>query len=84
MYMSIPIAQFIPPPPYPLLTVSWFSISVTLFYFCFVSKFICSLFLGFPCGSDGKETACNVGDLGSTPGLERSLGGGHGNPIQYS
>ena len=28
---------------------------------------------GFPCGSDGKESACNVGDLGSIPGLGRSL-----------
>ena len=84
MYRSNPIAQFIPPPPYPLLTVHLFSISVTLFYCYFVSKFLCSLFLGFPCGSDGKETAYNVGDLGSTPGLERSPGGGHDNPIQYS
>ena len=82
--MSVPIAQFIPPPPYPLLTVSLFSTSVALFYFCFVSKFICSLFLGFPGGSDGKETACNVGDLGSTPGLGRSPGGEHDNPLQYS
>ena len=29
--------------------------------------------LGFPCGSAGKESACNVGDLGSIPGLGRSL-----------
>ena len=40
--------------------------------------------VGFPCGSDGKESACNVGDLGSIPGLGRSLGGGHGNLLQYS
>ena len=38
----------------------------------------------FSGGSDGKESACNVGDLGSIPGLERSPGGGHGNPPQYS
>ena len=37
-----------------------------------------------PSGSDGKETACNVGDLGSVPGLGRSPGEGHGNPLQYS
>ena len=42
------------------------------------------VFLGFPGGSDGKESACNVGDLGSIPGLGRSPGGGHGNPLQYS
>ena len=40
--------------------------------------------LGFPGGSDGKESACNTGDLGLIPGLERCPGGGHGNPLQYS
>ena len=40
--------------------------------------------VGFPSGSEGKESACNVGVLGSTPGLERSPGGGHGNTLQYS
>ena len=43
-----------------------------------------AVFLGFPGGSDSKESACNVGDLGSIPGLGRSPGGGHGNPLQYS
>ena len=32
----------------------------------------------------GKESTCNVGELGSIPGLGRSPGGGHGNPLQYS
>ena len=40
--------------------------------------------LAFPGGSDGKESTCNVGELGSIPGLGGSLGGGHGNPLQYS
>ena len=40
--------------------------------------------LGFPGGSDGKESACNAGDLGSIPGSGRSLGEGNGNPLQYS
>jgi len=40
--------------------------------------------MGFPGSSDSKESACNVGDLGSIPGLRRSPGGGHGNPLQYS
>ena len=35
-------------------------------------------------GSDGKESTCNAGDLGSIPGLGRSPGGGNGNPLQYS
>ena len=37
---------------------------------------------GFPGGSDGKEYACNAGDLSSTPGLGRSPGEGNGNPLQ--
>ena len=38
----------------------------------------------FPGGSDGKASAYNEGDLGSIPGLGRSPGEGHGNPLQYS
>ena len=41
-------------------------------------------FEGFPGGSEVKASACNVGDLGSIPGLGRSLGEGNGNPLQYS
>ena len=41
-------------------------------------------FLGLPCGSDGKEFACNAGDLGLTLGLGRSPGEGNGKPLQYS
>jgi len=40
--------------------------------------------LGFPGGSAGKESACNVRDLGSIPGLRRSSGEGKGYPLQYS
>jgi len=40
--------------------------------------------LGFPGGLDGKEPACNAGDLGSILGLGRSPGAGNGNPLQYS
>ena len=39
---------------------------------------------GFPGGSDGKESACSVGDLGSVPGLGRSPEGGRDNPLQDS
>ena len=42
------------------------------------------MYMGFPGGSDSKESACNVGDLGSIPGLGGSPGGGLGNPLQYS
>ena len=38
---------------------------------------------GFPCGSAGKEFACNAGDLSSIPGLGRSPGEGKGYPLQY-
>ena len=44
----------------------------------------CSNQAGFPGGSDGKESACNVGDLGSNPGLGRSPGEGSGDPVQDS
>ena len=40
--------------------------------------------IGFPGSSADKRFACKVGDLGSIPGLGRSPGGGHGNPLQYS
>ena len=40
--------------------------------------------MGFPGSSAGKESACNAGDPSSIPELERSPGGGHGNPHQYS
>ena len=40
--------------------------------------------MGFPCGISGKESACNVGDLDSIPGLGRCSGEGKGYPFQYS
>ena len=43
-----------------------------------------SVFLGFPCGSVGKESTYNEGDLGLIPGLGRSPGEGKGYPLQYS
>jgi len=42
------------------------------------------VFLGFPGGSDSKESACNLGHLGLIPGLGRSPGEESGNPFQYS
>ena len=47
---------------------------------------VCVCVYGFPSGSAGKEVACNegnMGDPGSVPGLGRSPGEGHGNPLQY-
>ena len=38
---------------------------------------------GFPGGSDGKEPACNAGDLSLIPGSGKSPGEGNGNPLQY-
>ena len=40
-------------------------------------------FMGFPCGSPGKESTCNVGDLDPIPGLGRSPGEGNSYPFQY-
>ena len=55
-------------------------------YWCRCASFIYSQpvsKLGSSDGSDGKESACNAGDSGSTPGLERSLGKENGNSLQY-
>ena len=41
------------------------------------------IYMLFPGSSDSKESACNAGDAGSIPGLGRSPGEGHGNPLQY-
>ena len=71
---------------YPYMTTGKTSTTRT-----FVSKVISLLLnmlsrfvMGVPDGSAGKESACNVGDLGLTPGLGRSPGEGKGYPLQYS
>ena len=51
---------------------------------CLKRYYLSAHWLGFPRGSDSKESACNVGDIGLIPELGRSPGGGHGNPLQYS
>ena len=47
-------------------------------------RLVPSAYLGFPGGSDGKDSACKARDLGSIPGSGQSPGEGNGNPIQYS
>ena len=54
----------------------------TLQIFPLLNKF--TLLGSFPCDSAGKESACNVRDLGSIPGLGRSPGEGNGYPLEYS
>ena len=49
-----------------------------------VNSFFFQFGLGLTCGSASKESAYNVGDLGSIPGLGRSPGEGNGYPLQYS
>ena len=44
----------------------------------------CVCYVGFPFGSDSKESACSVGDPGLIPGSRRAPGVGNGNPLQYS
>ena len=51
-------------------------------YIYYISVY--NTYMGFPGGSGGKESACYAGDLGSIPGLGRSLGEENGNPLQYS
>ena len=57
------------------------------YFSCYIvihGLFELQLFLGFPGGSGGKETACYVGDPASIPGSGRSPGEGYGYPLQYS
>ena len=62
-----------------------YSRSLLIMYFKYSSMCIYKYSsMGFPGRSDGKESACNAGDLGSIPGLGRFPEGGHGNPLQYS
>ena len=56
-------------------------ISISIYLYLSLSLFISR---GFPGGSAGKESACNVGDLGATPELGRSPGEGNSYPLQYS
>ena len=63
-----------------ILSVCFSSTHLLVSHICCFTIYI----LGFPGGSDGKESTCNAGDLGSIPELGRSPGGGHGNSFQYS
>ena len=63
----------------PLYMCQWVFPKNKKFFFINYSMII----KGFPGDSDGEESTCNAGDLGSTPGLGRSPGGGHGNPLLY-
>ena len=48
------------------------------------TKTTADIYVELPGGSDGKESACNAGDLGLIPRSSRSPGEGNGNPLQYS
>ena len=54
-----------------------------VFFIYIKIHFFIQVKLGFPGGSDGKESACNAGDLGSVPRWGRSSGEGNGNLLQY-
>ena len=51
---------------------------------CCFSPYLSPRLRGFPAGSNGEESACSAGNMGSIPGLGRSPGEGHGNPLQCS
>ena len=57
---------------------------ISSFHYQSLGAFLLNKLLGLPCGSAGKESACNVGDLGSVPGLGKSPGEGKGYPLHYS
>ena len=67
-----------------MISLSDFSVRVMLVSpFLFLILFEPSLFYSIPGGSDGKESACNVGDLGLIPGSGKSPGEGNVTPFQY-
>ena len=77
-------------PPLFFLVLHWHSYNITYIYYnctviyiLYIISTVIEVFyyLG---GSNGKESACSVGDLGLIPGMGRAPGGGHGNPLQYS
>ena len=85
--------------PLPFLSPAWTSVSSWFMYYWIwlgkIEHYFASVwdecsctavwtFLGFPGGSDVKESACSTQDLGLIPVLGRSLGEGNGNPLQYS
>ena len=63
---------------YKIVNIVPFAVQLALVIYLFYRQ------QGIAGGSDSKESACNVGDLGSISGLERSPGSGHGHPLQYS
>ena len=84
--------------PDAMILVFWmlgFKPAFSLFSFTFIKRLFSSSSISaiwvvsstchiFPCGSNGKASAYNAGDLGLIPGLRRSSGEGNGNPLQYS
>ena len=63
-------------------TTDWFQIGKGVHQSCVLLP--CLFNLSFPGGSDGKVSACDVGDPGLIPGPGKSSGEGNGNPLQYS
>ena len=71
--------------PLPFLNPAWtFRNSQFMYCWSLVWRILSIAIMGFPCGSAGKESTCNAGDLGSIPGLGRSPGEGNGYSLQYS
>ena len=82
--MVLPLGKFV------TLSKKSLSTSIASFHCFFKARgkknYRHTLQMGFPSGSDGRESACNAGDPASIPGLGRSAGegNGNGNPLQYS
>ena len=66
------------------LTGHWYIMSVTMSFSHGTKWYLPYVGQGFPGGSVGKESACNMGDLGSIPGSGRSPGEGNSYLLQYS
>ena len=69
-----------------IITPFYYPLLLLISEICLIYKlnFIIGRYIGFPSSSDGKESACNAGDLGLIPGSGRSPAEGTDNPLQYS
>ena len=69
-----------------IITPLYYPLLLLISEICLIYKlnFIIGRYIGFPSSSDGKESACNAGDLGLIPGSGRSPAEGTDNPLQYS
>ena len=82
--LPLPSAGDLPNPEIEPMSPAWQADSLPLSHLGSLKLALSAAYRTAYCGSDGKESACNAGVVGSTPGSGRSPGEGNGNPLQDS